>query len=194
MKILQTLKTMSRIVPIAVALAVLAMPAPADAQRRRGDPPDRAQMEQRMRAMMGRMMQERLGLTEEEEARLSEVVESFDDQRRELFTREIETRRRVEELVQGAGDEAEARALLELQAQLRLEEAELFRAEQEALLEILSPAQVLELRDLREDLGRRIRALRGGGGPDGDRNRFRGPGPDGRIGAYWIPWGPRPLL
>lgn len=182
---MKTPKTLFHMAPMALLVAMLVFPTSADAQRRRGEPPDRARIEQRIRAQMGRMMQERLELTEEEATQLSEVVQSFEGRRRELFLREIETRRRVEELVRADGGEAEARALLELQAQLRSEEADLFRAEQEALLEILSAAQVLELQDLREDLGRRIRALRGGGRSDGDR--FRGPGPDGRIGAHPTP-------
>jgi Spy/CpxP family protein refolding chaperone len=174
------MKTASRWLSAAVLLGLLALPATADAQRR-GDPASREQIEQRIRAQMGRMMQQRLGLDAAEAEELSAVVRSFDERRREIMQREVETRRRVGALQSGDTDEAEARELLELQAQLRLQEAELFREEQEALLDVLTPSQVLELQDLRQDIGRRIRALRGGGRPDADRRR--GPGPDGRIGS-----------
>lgn len=184
-------------VALLVALAVTVVaPASADAQRRRGEPPNREQIEQRIRAQMGRMMQERLGLDEDQAEELSEVVRSFDGQRRELAQREFALRRQVEALMDGDGDRDEARALLEQQADLRMREAELFRAEQEALLDVLSPTQVLELQDLRQDIGRRIRALRGGDGPDGGRFRGPGPGPrrdgpprDGRRGASVPPPG-----
>jgi len=142
---------------------------------------------------MGRMTQERLGLDEEQATRLSEVVQAFEGQRGELARRERETRRRVDELTDAADvGEAEALELLGLQAALRLEEAQLFRAEQDALLEVLSPGQVLELQELRQDLGRRIRELRGGGrGGDSRGSRGPGPRPDGRIGER-RQLGPRP--
>jgi hypothetical protein len=59
-------------------------------------------------------------------------------------------------------------------ADLRKEEAATFEAEQAGLLEILSPVQVLRLQALRAEVGRRIRALRGGRGGD------RPPGPPER--------------
>ncbi len=168
-------------IPVVLATMLLALPAAADAQRR-GDPDGREQIEQRIRAQVGRMMQERLGLDESEAERLSEIVQSFEERRREIARREFETRRRVDAVVESGGDDAEARELLDLQAQLRLEEAQLFREEQNALLGVLTPGQVLELQDLRQDIGRRIRALRGGGGRD-EPGRFRGPRPDGRSDA-----------
>jgi Spy/CpxP family protein refolding chaperone len=161
---------------VCLLLALAVTPVDSDAQRRRGEMPDRAELEQRIRAQMGRMMQERLGLDEAQAVRLSEVVQGFDEQRRALAQREFETRRRVEALTDGAANDAEARTLLDLQSQLRFEEAELFRAEQAALLDVLTPTQVLELQDLRQDLGRRIRALQGGGRGDPPFD-FRGPGP-----------------
>lgn len=188
------MRTSVRWIPLVVCAAVVTWPSPADAQRRGGDPADRARIEQRIRAQMARMMQERLGLDEEQATRLSEVAESFESRRRELARQEFETRRRVEALLESGGDEAEARALLELQVALRSQEAELFREEQEALLEVLTATQLLELQDLRQDLGRRIRALRGGGRPDADRPRGpRGPGPDGRLGTHPMPGVGSPL-
>jgi Spy/CpxP family protein refolding chaperone len=179
------MKAMTRWLPVAFLIAAVTAPGSADAQqRRRGDtPPDRAQIEQRIRAQMGRMMQERLGLSQDEAARLSEVVQGFDARRGELVRREQETRRQVDEITRAGGSDSEARALLERQSELRMEEARLFGEEQQALLGVLSPAQVLELQDLRQDIGRRIRALRGGGRGDG-QDGPRGPGPrqDGRIG------------
>jgi len=172
---------------VALAAVLVAMPGTSSAQQRRDGTPDRAQIEQRIRAQMGRMMQERLGLDDAEAAKLSEVVRTFDGRREALRRSEEETRRRVAEITTSGGDEAEARQLLERQAELRLQEAQLFADEQDALLGVLTPAQVLELQDLRQDVGRRIRALRSprGDGPrDGNRAGPRGPGPrsDGRIG------------
>ena len=165
------MRVVTRWIPIALLVALVASPDAADAQRQRGDPPDRAQLEQRLRAQMGQMMQERLGLDEAQAARLSEVVQTFEGRRRELAQREQATRRRVDAL-----------QLVRLQVELRVEEAQLFGAEQDALLGVLTPRQVLELQKLRSDLGRRIRALRGGGrGSNSDDPRGPGPRPNGQI-------------
>jgi Spy/CpxP family protein refolding chaperone len=172
------------LVALLVAAAV-AWPAVLEAQQRapqlrRGQ--DREQLEQRIRAQMGRMMQERLGLDEAQAASLAEVVQDFDVRRRELFALEQATRRRVEALLlEGNGDEAEATELMERMVELRLREAELFREEQGALLDVLTPTQVLRLQALRQELGQRIRALRGG--PGGGDERARRPGGPGR-GAF----------
>jgi hypothetical protein len=178
------MRYLTRAIPVVLLGAFLVLPSAADAQRRRGDPADREQLEQRIRAQMGRMMQERLGLDDAEAAQLSEVVASFDARRRELAVREQATRRRVDALARASAPEQEALQVVRLQAELRTEEAALFRAETDALLGILTARQVLQLQELREDLGRRIRDLRGGG-RDGDGGSTRGPGPrpDGRNGA-----------
>lgn len=154
-----------------VVMAAMVLPASLAAQ---AGPPgrpggqEREQIERRIRAQMGRMMQERLGLDEAQAASLSDVVQSYDTRRRELFTQEQATRRRVQTvLLEGGADQAEARTLLERMADLQRQEAELFIDEQEAFLDILTPRQVLQLHELRQDLGRRIRAL----GPPPQRRR-----------------------
>jgi Spy/CpxP family protein refolding chaperone len=183
----------SRTLLLALVAAVVAWPTALDAQQgpqgRRREV-DRERLEQRIRAQMGRMVRERLGLDEEEATRLSAVVQDFDARRRALFVEEQATRRSVEAFLnQGTDDEAQALVLIERVTELRLQEAQLFREEQEALLDVLTPTQLLELQDLRQDLGQRIRALRGGRGGDSDRRRGGGPGPgafrDGQRG--WPP-------
>jgi len=161
---------------------------------------DRVQLEERVRAQMGRLMRERLGLDEAEAARLSEVVRGFDVRRRELFAQEQAARRRVEAVLrEGSDEEDEARELITRMWELRREEAELFREEQEALLDVLTPMQVLRLQELRQDLGQRIRALGGGRGgrqgfaPEAGPSRGPGPGSRGRQGAVGAP-GAQPLL
>ena len=171
---------------LAAAMVVAWAPLSTDAQvpNRRGD---REQLEQRVRAQMGRVMRERLGLSEEQATRLSAVVEDFDGQRRELFQLEQATRRRVEALLlEGGDDQDEARELIGRMGELREQEAELFRAEQEALLDVLTPVQVLRLQELRQDLGRRIRAL---GGRNGQPGTGRGSGlpRGGRTGPGLAP-------
>jgi Spy/CpxP family protein refolding chaperone len=136
-------------------------------------------------------MRERLGLDEAEAQRLSEVVQSFETRRRELFGQEQATRRRVEALLlENSTDQDAARELITRMGELRAEEAQLFRDEQAALLDVLTPVQVLRLQELRQDLGRRIREL---GGGRGGRGGFApgGGARGGRQGAAPPPAGAR---
>jgi hypothetical protein len=164
-----------------------------EAQRggaRRGGGQDRAVLEQRMRAQMGRVIRERLGLDEDQARRLGEVTQSFDERRRELGRSEQAVRNRVQALMlEGGEDEAEARELLARLVELRRAEVSLFEEEQAALAEVLSSAQILQLHALREQVGQRIRALRGRGGEGGMRPprgnapaRPRGAGASGQFG------------
>lgn len=151
-------------VSLAVFVGTLACGAAANAQSgppgRIVRPQDRERLEQRVRAEMGRVMQQRLGLDSAQAARLSEVVQGFETRRRDLFQQEQATRRRVEALlIEGGSNQTEARSLLTRMAELRQQEAQLFREEQEALLAVLTPTQVLQLQSFRQDLGQRIRQL-----------------------------------
>ena len=186
---------------VALGLGVL-LPVTTAAQQRgpaRGNV-DRAQLEERVRVQMGRLMRERLGLDQEEADRLSEVVRSFDGRRRELFVEEQAARRRVEALLNaGSSDQNEARTLITRMWELREQEAELVREEEEALLDVLTPVQLLRLQELRQDLGQRIRALNGGRGgrpgvaPGAPRQELRQRG--GRPGAVRLPPpGSQPVL
>lgn len=151
---------------------------------------DRARLEERIRARMGEIIRERLGLTEAEEQALSGVVQEYERRRRALLGEERAAREEVEALVKGSGeDPARAEELLQRIVTLRQREAELFREEQERLLQILTPSQVLELHHLRMEIGRRIRSLRGGreGGADRPRGQ-RSPGEG--TGAEGAPAGP----
>ncbi len=147
--------------------------------RRGGGRQDRAALEQRFRAQMARVIQERLGLTEGESEQLSSVARSFDERRAALARSEQATRRRVEALMlEGGDDEVEAAELLARMVELRQEEGVLFQEEQAALLAVLSPVQVLQLQSLREQFGQRIRSLRRGNDRErrggGDQRRGRG--------------------
>lgn len=163
--------------------AMMLVAGPLEAQRgpagRRGGAQNREQLEQRVRAQMGRMMQQRLGLSEEQAEQLSEVVQSFREEQRGLFRAEQATRRRVEALLLEGGSDDEALELLTRMADLRAQEAELRAAEQAALLEVLSPILLLEMQSIRDDFGRRIRALGRGRGDPSSGSRRRGGGHGG---------------
>lgn len=163
---------------LSTLLGSLLLAAPLVAQRAPRSSEDRERLEQRIRAQMARMVRERLGLDDEQAARLGEVVQGFETRRRELFREEQAARRRVEALLlEDVKNPAEADELLARMVELRQQEAELFAEEQEALSTVLTPVQILELYAVREQIGRRIRALRGNRDDDAPRRRRRGGGP-----------------
>ena len=162
---------------VLMAAVGLALAGPLEAQRtgrRSGTPEERAQMEERFRRQFAKLIQDRLGLSESESSELSVLVREFEGRRRRLARDEQATRRQVEELLAGNANDAAARALLTSMVENRRAESELFAEEQAALLEVLTPVQLLQLQELRNELGRRIRALRGGD----DSQRRRGGGAD----------------
>lgn len=164
---------------LAVVLALsVATCVPLAAQRpgRMGGQPDRAELERRVRARFGQMVQQRLGLTDDQATRLGETVQSFQEDRMRLVREEEAVRKRVEALLlEGGEDQAQARELLGRMNELHAREAQLSESEQAKLLEVLTPVQVLQFQALREEMGQRIRRLRGGG-PPGSGGGPPGPG------------------
>jgi len=154
---------------------------PVEAQRApgAGRPQDRAQLERRVRARFAEMMQRRLALTDEQSRALSAVVDGLQAERMELGRDEQVLRRRLEALlVDDEASDEEARALLQRMTDLRAREARLFQDEQQKLLEVLTPTQVVRFHAMREQLAARIQQLRGG--PPG-RRPGGSPDPDHRI-------------
>lgn len=165
----------TRLLVLAGALILAASSAPLSAQRTPDRPregQDRSRLEERIRARMGEIIQHRLGLTEQEAEELSAIAREYEGRRRALAREEREARDRAEVLLESeTPDDSASAALLEHFVALRLREAELVREEQARLQEVLSPGQVLQLYELRVEIGRRIRAIRNRGGDDERRRR-----------------------
>ena len=146
--------------------------------QRRGGAGQRAGMEQRIQARFDNRVRAELELSDGQIQQLQDVVGNFRQRRVEFSQRERDSRRRITGL--GAGGrgrdltEQDASEMLEEMLELSGDEATLFREEQEAFLQILSPPQVVRFIVMRQELGDRIRSLRGGGAPG------RGPQGGGR--------------
>lgn len=135
---------------------------------------------------MGEIIQHRLGLNEEQAEELSAIAREYEGRRHALAREEREARdRAVALLATETPDDSASAALLDHFVALRIREAELVREEQVRLQEMLSPGQVLQLYELRVEIGRRIRAIRNRGGDDEGRRRPGGEssGHPGRGGA-----------
>lgn len=165
---------------MAAAFLAVSLAAGAASAQQRGmgaGTQNRQQLERRVRARFAQMMQQRLGLSAEDTERLNTTVESFMERRQRLVADEQALRRRMEAIaLEQEPTEAEARTLLTRMQELRDQEVRLFQAEQEALMEVLTPIQLVRFHAMREQLGQRIQQLRGGQGP------MSGPPPGGRGG------------
>ncbi len=142
------------------------------AQRRGAQQPgggQRARMERRIQARFDNMVRQELELSDDQFERLQAAADDFRGRRMEFSQRERGVRGRVSGFGPRGGGreltESEASDILAQMLELSGEEATLFREEQEALLRILSAPQVVRFIVMRQQLGDRIRTLRGGGGP-----------------------------
>ena len=168
-----------------LVMALLTSGAEALAAQRRGPQEpggarQRQEMQRRIQARFDNLVQEELGLSDDQVQQLQEAVEDFRERRVEFAQRERSMRGRIVGLgARGGGQELtdqEASEVLGEMLELSGDEAALFREEQEAFLQILSPPQVVRFIVMRQRFGDRIRNLRGGGGPARGQ-QGRGPGP-----------------
>ena len=156
------------------ALAAAQVASPPGGQRHR------MELEQRLHAGFGQMVQNRLGLSQEEVAALQGVMMSFQQDRMQLNQARATARFRLREQALQSMPEAEARALLEEMVRLQEREVDLYRREQEELLKVLTPLQLVRFYGLREGLGQQVQEIRQGRGPG--RGPGGGPGGPGGMG------------
>ncbi len=151
-----------------LATALLMGSADELVAQRRGGGGQRADMERRIQARFDNLVREELQLGDDQMRRLQEAVGDFNSRRLDFAQRERGTRARVGRLGGPGGGrdltEEEASQILAEMLELSDQEATLFREEQEALLQILSPQEVVRYIMMRQRLGDQIRGVRGRGG------------------------------
>jgi len=178
-----------RIAGTALTLLLLVAAPALDGQQRgrgQGERGDRAQMRHAVQQRFNQAMQERLGLNEDQMRELGQVMREFGEQRRELSQRQQRARMRVrmlgrEEMGGAELTEESAREALDELLAIAEEEVRLFRDEQAAMLEMLTPIQMLQFQQLREQMAERLRSMRGG--PPGGG----GPGNGSPMGPRLLP-------
>lgn len=170
---------------ILLVLTLLVSPGTTAAQVRPGGPQGRGQnrleLERRVMQGFGRMVQERLDLTQDEMEALQGVMQSFREDRQALGRSQAALRLHLRgAALQEGGEDQDALELLEEMVRLQEAELELYRREQAELLTVLTPVQLVRFYQLRDEFGRRVQQLRGGGPPGG---------PGGVGGTLGRPWG-----
>ncbi|MFL5576182.1 MAG: hypothetical protein ACJ79S_09485, partial [Gemmatimonadaceae bacterium] len=180
---------------LALALATAAAPAAAQASggagaKQGGSPPSgprRARLEQQVRERFGRVVQQRLGLTDAQLSRLAQTNQRFDGERRALFQRERQVRLALRDEVgnEGAANQQRVDELIRSAIQIQRQRLDLVEREQQELAGFMTPVQRARYLDLQEKLRRRVEQL---------RSEQRGAGSEGRVGDAAAPGQGRPLL
>lgn len=146
----------------------------------------RTRLEQRVLGRFDALVQQRLGLTDEQSLRLREMLAGFHERRRQFVG---DRQRARQELLRlgDVGDLTEDQAIGALEEMIRLgeEELRLFRTEQEALVEVLTARQILQFVVMREQLHERIQNIRRSRSP-----RRNPPGGGGFGGGFGPPGAP----
>lgn len=134
----------------------------------------RAELESRFRQQFARVVRQRVGLTEEQMARLGPVNERHSQQRRVVQMQERAARMSLQRVLRNPtlADSAEVSRLLQQLVEAQKRRAALLEAEQRELATIMTPIQRARYMALQEQVRRQLEQRRdraGGGAPQGRR-------------------------
>jgi Spy/CpxP family protein refolding chaperone len=122
----------------------------------------RSQLEQQVRERFGRVVQQRLGLTDAQMTRLQQTNRRFEGERRQLLQQERQVRLALRSELgdDSAANQAHVDALIRRAIQIQRQRLDLVEREQGELAAFLSPVQRARYLDLQEKLRRRVEQLR----------------------------------
>lgn len=152
-----------RILVVLAALLMGLAPYGVEAQGRG----QRQQLLRRVEQGFGRLVQTQLGLEPSELASLQGVMQAFREDRQSLNQAQASLRYRLRDPGLSQMDEAQAQELLGEMIQLQEAELDLYRREQESLLSVLAPSQVVLFYRVRDEWARRLQRMREQGGSGG---------------------------
>ncbi len=162
---------------------LVAMPSiPGDLEARQRQGPERRemtreQMEERVMREFESRIAEALGLDASSREAMRTALEEFRSRRAPLLQERLRTQARMRRHLNAEGSDEEARAILASLRSLRVREVALQGEEEERLLTILTPGQLLRLHHMRDQFAQRIRRLESGGPRTEAGPRPRGGGP-----------------
>ncbi len=160
---------------ISVIALLAALPVGAEAQ---ANAQERRDLERRVRQAFQNRIRQELRLTPPEMESLREVISWSEGERSRIATETRDLNGRVADFLREGGTSDDARTLLTERASLQRRGTQLFLDEQERLLEVLTPAQVVRFYRLRDEFNARILRARQGGAlrpsPEDDASPDRG--------------------
>jgi hypothetical protein len=129
---------------------------------------DRRETMARVQAEHERRMVEELGITRAQGTLLRALLHRYRETRMQIMAERAQIREDLVRHSEVGGSEGDAQRILDRMRALRARELEMQRAEEEALLDILTPSQILQMQVLRDRFSEQIRQLersRAGGRP-----------------------------
>jgi hypothetical protein len=153
-----------RLAIAALGVALTLIPGPARAQDTSAPRGDRAQLERQFRQRAARVVQQRLGLTDAQMARLQATNQKFEGRRRAMVAEERQIRGDIRAQL-AAGDTADQQrvaALIQRAIRVQRQRLELVEQEQGELATFLTPVQRARYLEIQERLRRRVDELRRG--------------------------------
>ena len=171
-----------------VALLILALltslgPSGLEAQVRGQGQRQRQNLVRQVEQGFARLVQSQLGLDRTQLSSVQGVMQSFRADRQGLNLDQATLRHRLRDPGLPEMDETQAQELLAEMIRLQEAELDLYRREQESLLTVLSPSQLVLFYRIRDDWGQRVQRMRGQGGPGGLGGQAGRPGGSGIPGA-----------
>ncbi len=136
--------------------------------------PNRAVLEQQLRARMAQMIKTRLNLTDQQMTQLQTVNQKYAPQISRLAMQERETRQHLRgQIMSGTPDQGQVAQLLDTILRLQKERVALLESEQHDLAAFLTPVQRAQYMGLQAQIERRAEQLRRQPmtGPGGMRGR-----------------------
>jgi len=156
---------MKRII-LAIVCAVAATPVAAQqvAPPARTDTA-RAQLEGRVRERFARVVKERVGLNDDQMKRLQDVQTKYDQQRRPLALEERSARLQLRGIVinEQSADQKQVDGLLARLIDIQKRRVQMLESEQRDLSAFMTPVQRAKFMGIREQLRKRVEAMRDGG-------------------------------
>jgi hypothetical protein len=136
--------------------------AAASRQAQSGAPAQRAQMEQRLRQGLWRIAKERVGLTDAQMTKLTEVNHRYDARRRTINQDERAQRQtlRTEILAKDAANQDRIASAMDRLLQLQRQRLDVVAEEQKEFATFMTPLQRAEYAALQEQVRRRVEELR----------------------------------
>ena len=183
---------LAAVMALALPLGVAAQEetAPQQGRRRIVSEAEAGQMRERIHERFMDMAAERLELDANQRTRLATVLEQNGEQRRAIAQEGMRLRREAADvLAADSPDRARAESILAELTRLRERELQLWRTEQDALADVLTPTQRLELMAMQARFDNRVRHMRqergpgGHGGARGERGHGGRRAPEGGAGA-----------
>lgn len=154
-------------------LLLVVWPALVGAQQRQsgGGNDQRAQLEARFRQQFARVVRQRVGLSDEQMARLGPINERFAAQRRQLQMQERAARASLQRVLRNPdlADSTEVSRLLQQLVDAQKRRVQLLEAEQRELAAIMTPLQRARYMALQEQVRRQVEQRRSRGGAQARR-------------------------